>query len=85
MENEVMVRRIHRMKCRVGCNVNGSEAPMEIFESTEKPVYIYIHIFICISFLEGYLVHQISHWQLSAFNVFRSQKQSLVLTNTNTK
>lgn len=46
--------------------------------------HIYLY-FIYISVLEGYLVHQISHWQLSAFNVFISHKQSLGLTNTNTK
>lgn len=47
--------------------------------------YIYLY-FIYVSVQEGYLVHQISHWQLSAFNVFRSHKQSLFFwTNTNTK
>lgn len=53
-------------------------------ESIKTTIHIYSY-FIYISFLGGYLVHQISHWQLSAFNVFRSQKQSLGLTNTNTK
>lgn len=80
------------MKGRVGkTGRRQSEVPMEIFgkllvkKKKMKTVYIYIYIFIYISFLGGYLVHQISHWQLSAFNVFRSQKQSLVVTNTNTK
>lgn len=88
---------MYMTKWRVGCKVyrwrclhmKGFEVPMEIFgklpKKEWKQVYIYIHIFIYISFLGGYLVHQISHWQLSAFNVFGSQKQSLVLTNTNTK
>lgn len=55
-----------------------SETHTHTRSSTKTDMYIYIYIFIYISFLGGYLVHQISHWQLSAFNVFRSQKQSLV-------
>lgn len=85
--------RMHMTKKKKGWDVKHrrSEVPMEIFgklldgKKKWKQVYIYIYVFIYISFLGGYLVHQISHWQLSAFNVFRSQKQSLVVTNTNTK